>query len=144
LTNGEELPADIVVCATGLTLNFLGDMVFTVDQKPVDFSKAIIYQGMMLSDLPNAIVAIGYTNLSWTLKADLTSQYACRLIKYMDRHGYTTAMAKGDPQVKPQNFMPSKEPANIYPNKVTENRGKWRPIIGWTSQSCDGVAWTMA
>ena len=106
LTNGEELSADSVVCATGLTLNFLGDMVFTVDQKPVDFSKAIIYQGMMLSDLPNAIVAIGYTNLSWTLKADLTSQYACRLIKYMDRHGYTTAMAKGDPQVKPQNFMP--------------------------------------
>ena len=92
LKSGRELPADIVVSATGLTLNLLGDVTFAVDGHEVDFSKTLGYKGMMFSGVPNLIYTFGYTNASWTLKADLTAGYASRLFGYMDRHGHRSAM----------------------------------------------------
>ena len=87
LASGAELPADLIVTATGLELEVLGGLTVTVDGAPVDFSKAITYKGMMYASVPNLASAFGYTNASWTLKADLTCEYVCRLINHMDKTG---------------------------------------------------------
>ena len=91
LASGSELPADIAVTATGLKLNLLGDVAFAKDGERIDLSKALTYKGMMASDVPNLAFVFGYTNASWTLKADLTCEYVCRLINYMDKRGSTSA-----------------------------------------------------
>jgi len=96
LRSGEHLDADIVVLATGLTLRLLGDMKVIVDDQPVDLSATLAYKGMMLSGVPNVAFTIGYTNASWTLKADLVSEYVCRVLAYMDAHGYTQAVPIND------------------------------------------------
>src|SRR4051794_2632510 len=88
LSDGRELEADVVVAATGLVLQVLGGIEVAVDGRAVDFAKTLNYKGMMYSDVPNLASAFGYTNASWTLKCDLTCEYVCRLINYMDRHGY--------------------------------------------------------
>ncbi|MBV8690277.1 MAG: NAD(P)/FAD-dependent oxidoreductase, partial [Actinobacteria bacterium] len=75
LGSGTELPADIVVTATGLELLFIGGIEMTVDGSPVDLPNRLTYKGMMLEDVPNFALAVGYTNASWTLKCDLTCQY---------------------------------------------------------------------
>jgi monooxygenase len=105
LTSGRELPADIVVVATGLKLNVLGDVSLRIDGRSCDVSQTIAYKGMMLSDVPNLALAFGYTNASWTLKADLTAGYVCRLLRYMDRHGYAVAVPRRDPAVLPRPFL---------------------------------------
>jgi cation diffusion facilitator CzcD-associated flavoprotein CzcO len=88
LRSGEELEADIIVTATGLDLLVLGDVQFVVDGESVDFADTITYKGIMSSDVPNLISTFGYINASWTLRADLTAEYACRVIRYMDEAGY--------------------------------------------------------
>jgi monooxygenase len=87
LASGQELAADLIVTATGLSLEMLGGLEVTVDGKRVDFSKTLTYKGMMYSGVPNLASVFGYTNASWTLKADLTCQYVCRLLKHMDGTG---------------------------------------------------------
>ena len=87
LASGETLDADIIVTATGLQLVTLGEMDFTVDGQPVDFSKTWTYKGLAYSDVPNLVSSFGYINASWTLRADLTSEYACRLLNHMDETG---------------------------------------------------------
>ena len=91
LKSGKELPADLVVTATGLDLLFLGGMAVNVDGKPVDMSSQLTYKGMMYSGVPNLISVFGYTNASWTLKCDLTCEFACRLMNYMDAKGVSAA-----------------------------------------------------
>lgn len=88
LASGAELAADVVVSATGLNMLAIGGMELVVDGRPVDLSKTVSYKGMMLSGVPNFAWTIGYTNASWTLKADLVAQYVCRLLAHLDRHGY--------------------------------------------------------
>jgi cation diffusion facilitator CzcD-associated flavoprotein CzcO len=88
LTSGCELEADIVVTATGLVMELLGGMEAVVDGRRIDFAKTLNYKGMMFSDVPNLASAFGYTNASWTLKCDLTCNYVCRLLNYMDAKGY--------------------------------------------------------
>ncbi|MEL0167478.1 MAG: NAD(P)/FAD-dependent oxidoreductase [Pseudomonadaceae bacterium] len=105
LSSGEELETDIIVTATGLKLNALGDVALTVDGERRPFGDCMSYKGMMLSDIPNLIVTFGYTNASWTLKAELTSKYTCRLLRYMDRKGYRVAMARRDPSVNKMPFL---------------------------------------
>jgi cation diffusion facilitator CzcD-associated flavoprotein CzcO len=100
LDSGEELEADVVVTATGLNLVFLGGMELVVDGQAVDVPKTMTYKGMMLSGVPNCAFTVGYTNASWTLKADLTSEYVCRLLAHMDAHGYTQSVPEiTDPTV---------------------------------------------
>ena len=96
LTGGQELPADIIVTATGLKMNVLGDIEFALDGRPVDLSQTLIYKGMMLSSVPNFAYAFGYTNSSWTLKAELTADYVCRLLTYMDRHAFRAVSPQAD------------------------------------------------
>jgi monooxygenase len=87
LRSGEELDADIVVTATGLELLFLGGIDLVVDGEKVDVSERLAYKGMMLQDVPNMAMAVGYTNASWTLKADLTCDYVTRLLNHMRATG---------------------------------------------------------
>ncbi|HVB90609.1 MAG TPA: NAD(P)/FAD-dependent oxidoreductase [Acidimicrobiales bacterium] len=87
LKSGDELPADIIITATGLELLFLGGIVLTVDGEEVDPASRLTYKGMMLEGVPNLALAIGYTNASWTLKCDLTCNYVCRLLNHMHATG---------------------------------------------------------
>jgi len=88
LKSGEVLEADVIVTATGLDLQVLSGLDTIVDEARVDYSKAFSYKGIMYSGVPNLASTFGYTNASWTLKADLTAEYVCRLLDHMDRHGY--------------------------------------------------------
>src|SRR5699024_5208145 len=86
--SGKELQADIIVAATGLEMIACGDIRFVVDGQQTELGKTFSYKGAMLSNVPNLAICVGYTNASWTLRADLTSNYVCRLLKHMDHHGY--------------------------------------------------------
>ncbi len=88
LKSGTELPADLIVTATGLSLQVLGGMKVVVDGKVAEPAEMLTYKGMMYSDVPNFAVVTGYTNASWTLKADLVCEYVCRLLNYMQRKGF--------------------------------------------------------
>jgi len=106
LESGEELPADIVVTATGLQLLALGGLQLTVDGRAVSLPGTMAYKGMMLSGVPNFAFTIGYTNASWTLKADLVSEFVCRLLRYMDAHGYDACVTvNDDPRVTERPLM---------------------------------------
>lgn len=87
LTSGRRIPADIVVTATGLELQFLGGMELVVDGAPIRLSEKIAYKGIMVCDVPNLAMTFGYTNASWTLKADLTARYVGRVLRAMRRRG---------------------------------------------------------
>ena len=89
--SGEELPADVLVTATGLNLLPVGGMALTVDGAPVELGDSLANKGMMLSGVPNFALTIGYTNASWTLKADLVARYVCRLLNHLAARGYTSA-----------------------------------------------------
>ena len=93
LNSGEEIQADIIITATGLNLRLFGGAAVLRNGAPVDLTKEMTYKGMMLSGLPNMAFTIGYTNASWTLKADLVSEFVCRIINYMDDNGYDTVVA---------------------------------------------------
>jgi monooxygenase len=86
LTDGTEIDADVIVTATGLTMVAFGEIALDVDGEPVDSGRLHVYKGMMFSGVPNLAWCVGYINASWTLRADLTSRYVCRLVNYMDRH----------------------------------------------------------
>jgi monooxygenase len=104
LRTGRELEADIIITATGLELQFAGAAEVRVDERPVEIGKAVMYKGIMFSGVPNLASVFGYTNASWTLRADLLAEYFCRLINFMDAHAYVEARPKEpDPkmQVKP-------------------------------------------
>jgi cation diffusion facilitator CzcD-associated flavoprotein CzcO len=92
LASGEELAADIIVTATGLKLVAFGDIDLTVDGTPVHPPETTVYKGMMLSGVPNLAWCVGYTNNSWTLRADLVAQYVCRLLNHMDRHHHAVCV----------------------------------------------------
>lgn len=94
LCSGEQLEADIIVTATGLSMKVGGGVEFWVDGKSVKFSDTLSYKGTMFSDVPNLASTFGYTNASWTLKADLIAEYVCRVLNYMDEHGYNVCIPK--------------------------------------------------
>lgn len=96
LKSGQHLDADIIVSATGLEIQILGGIKATIDGKPMDTSKHMLYQGIMVSDVPNMAMIIGYINASWTLKVDIAAEYICRMINYMDQNGYDQVIAQGD------------------------------------------------
>jgi monooxygenase len=105
LTSGEELEADVIITATGLKILPFGGISLIVDGQPVAASDTMAYRALMLSGIPNFLYTIGYTNASWTLKADLVSAYAVRLLKHMDANGLRSVVAVKDPSVSEQPFM---------------------------------------
>jgi monooxygenase len=105
LKNGEELPADLVVTATGLKVQLLSDVAFTVDGERRNLSKTLSYRGMMFSDVPNMSYSFGYTNASWTLKADLTGGYLCRLLNHLAKSGTEIALPAREPGIEEVPFL---------------------------------------
>jgi cation diffusion facilitator CzcD-associated flavoprotein CzcO len=91
LASGRELQADIVVSATGLQLQMAGGAELSVDGRLLDSGQLVSYKGVMYAGVPNLAATFGYTNASWTLKADLTSAYVCRLLRHLRRHGLQVA-----------------------------------------------------
>jgi monooxygenase len=96
LKSGEELEADVIVTATGLKLQVLSDVAFSVDAERRNISRCMVYKGMMFSDVPNLSFSFGYTNASWTLKADLTAGYLCRMLNHMHAKGCDIALPRRD------------------------------------------------
>lgn len=94
LKSGKIIEADIIISATGLKLLPFGGAKISLNNTPFDITKQFIYKGLMLSELPNFLVFAGYTNASWTLKSDLTSEYISRLLKYLDKNNYKSVYAK--------------------------------------------------
>jgi len=106
LKDGSTIPADLIVTATGLRVQALGGVDVTIDGEPLNLSQRMSYKAMMFSDVPNMAMCFGYTNASWTLKADLTSHYVCRLVNHMDQHGYKACTPRNtDETVQPQRFL---------------------------------------
>ncbi|TAM09232.1 MAG: NAD(P)/FAD-dependent oxidoreductase [Nevskiaceae bacterium] len=93
LKSGKELPADIIITATGLDVRMAGGMAVYVDGEPTEVAGRLTYKGVMLADVPNVGVLFGYTNASWTLKVDLAAEYLCRVLNHMARRGYAQFVA---------------------------------------------------
>jgi monooxygenase len=106
LESGSRLDADLVVTATGLNLLAIGGVELEVDGEPVAIRDRMVYKGMMLSAVPNFAFTFGYTNASWTLKADLTCKYVTRILRHMDANGHRQAVPhKRDESVTSLPFM---------------------------------------
>jgi cation diffusion facilitator CzcD-associated flavoprotein CzcO len=106
LESGDLLKADIVVSATGLELLPMGGMEIQIDDKIMALPDTLGYRGMMLSDIPNFVLAAGYTNASWTLKCDLTSEYVCRMLNHMDKKGFAYCVPRNrDPAMERVSFL---------------------------------------
>jgi monooxygenase len=106
LKSGKSIEADIIVTATGLKLQFLSDLDTTVDGRKIDYTKTFGYKGMMYSGVPNLANSFGYTNASWTLKADLICEYVCRLLNHMKATGTTIATPiLDDPEITPEQWI---------------------------------------
>lgn len=133
LGTGEELEADIIVTATGLNLVVVSGVAFEVDGAPVNFPDTYSYKGMMYSDVPNMVQTFGYINASWTLRADLTSEYVCRLLNHMDQLGVKQATARLRPEDAGMNALPwiddfsagyMQRVMHLFPKQG--DRGPWR------------------
>jgi monooxygenase len=99
LSGGRHLPADLIVTATGLTLSPFGGIELLVDGERVDPARAMTYRALMLSEVPNFVFTVGYTNASWTLKVDLVAEFTCRLLAFMAERGYRSVVPRHDPSV---------------------------------------------
>ncbi len=106
LNSGKQLPAEFIVTATGLKLKLLGAVRFVVDGEGVDLAGRLHYKGMMYDGVPNMASVFGYTNASWTLKADLTAMYVCRLLNTMAKRGVRQATPQNnDPSMPTEPFL---------------------------------------
>ncbi len=146
LRSGRELEADIVVSATGLDLQLMGGMALEIDGVAREPSEALVYRGMMVQDVPNFAFTVGYTNASWTLKADLVASFVCRLLNYMRKNSLSQctprlndASVAGEPIIdfssgyvqRALDRLPrqgSKAPWKLYQNYLRD-----RLTLGWGS-----------
>lgn len=138
LKSGNTIEADVIITATGLNLLPFGGVSINIDSKPFDISKSFVYKGVMLSNLPNLFIFVGYTNASWTLKSDLTSEYISRVLTYLEKHHYKALQANvNEDNLKPTpllnlnsgyinrsaNSLPSqgnKAPWRVYQNYILD------------------------
>ena len=100
LESGKILPADIIVTATGLNLEICSNINLKVDGKDINLPDTVTYKGMMFSGVPNLVSTFGYTNASWTLGADLTSEYVCRLLNYMKKNSITKCCPEANSKIE--------------------------------------------
>lgn len=105
LTSGEVLKADIIVTATGLRMQALGGVTLSVDGRPVELSAHFVWNGAMVTGLPNAAFCMGYTNASWTLRADLSHRFVCRVLAWMDEHGYAAVEPRPRRPLRPRPLL---------------------------------------
>jgi monooxygenase len=113
LAAGEELEADIVVTATGFDLSVFGGVAFTVDGEPVDFSERVTWRGVMISGVPNMAYVFGYFRHSWTLRADLVSEFVCRLLAHTEAQGASVVVPALRPEDADMPLRPWADPENF-------------------------------
>jgi cation diffusion facilitator CzcD-associated flavoprotein CzcO len=131
------LEADVVVTATGFNLCVFGDIAFTVDGRPVDFADTVTYRGLMFTGVPNMAYVFGYFRHSWTLRADLISDFVCRLLHTLQEKGASTvvpALRSEDrdmplgPWVDPENFNPGYLARSMHLMPKQGDREPWRHL----------------
>ena len=105
LSDGRVLEADLVVTATGLRLLPFGGIVLTVDGTPVELSEQFVWNGAMLTGVPNFALCIGYTNASWTLRADLTHRLVCKVLRHLERHDAGAVVPRARPGMAEQPLL---------------------------------------
>ena len=115
LKSGQVLEADIIITATGFNLNVLGDIDFSIDDKPLVFSDTVTYRGMMFTGVPNMVWVFGYFRASWTLRADLIADFVCRLLNHMQAKGVQRVTPALRPQDQDMPLMPWMDPENFNP-----------------------------
>ena len=115
LKSGEELQADIIVTATGFNMSVMGDIDFAIDGKPLDFSETVNYRGMMFTGVPNLLWVFGYFRASWTLRADLLSDFVCRLLAHMEESGSKRVSVTLRPEDEDMDLLPWIDPENFNP-----------------------------
>lgn len=132
MESGEEVLADIIITATGLKLRFAGGIRLTIDQQPYAIPSNYMWKGVMLQDLPNTALVLGYTNASWTLGADATAQTVTRLLNEMKRKGAKAVV----PRLHADHTMKEKPVLNLNSTYITKaldilpksgDTGPWRP-----------------
>ncbi|MEM1153074.1 MAG: NAD(P)/FAD-dependent oxidoreductase [Pseudomonadota bacterium] len=119
LQSGREIEADIIVTATGFNLCVLGDIDFVVDGEPVNFADRVGYSGFMFSGVPNMAWVFGYFRASWTLRADLISEYVCRIFKHMEGLDATEVTPQLRPQDEDMAIRDWVDPDNFNPGYLT-------------------------
>jgi cation diffusion facilitator CzcD-associated flavoprotein CzcO len=152
LKSGQTLDADIVVTATGLVLQAVGGVELTVDGRQVDPGQTLAYKGVMMSGVPNLAGVFGYTNASWTLKADLICEYVCRLLNVMDRKRVrqVTPVAAGETPVAPfvESFTPNyilraiahwPKQGSRWPWRVNQNYLRDLIALKWSAPDDEGL-----
>jgi monooxygenase len=130
LRSGRQLDADVIVTATGLNLLAFGGMELTVDGRVVDPGGTVAYKGMMMSGVPNFCLTLGYTNASWTLKADLVARYVCRLLRYLDRRRLRSATPI-DPGFAPEQLTPLIDLQAGYVRRGGQRLPRQGPAAPW-------------
>jgi len=134
LKSGALLQADVIISATGFNLSVLGDIPFTIDGQPLDFAQTVGWRGAMFSGVPNMAWVFGYFRASWTLRADLLSEFICRLLQHMDERGASVvtptlrAVDRGmdlKPWVEPENFDPGYMQRGIHLLPRQGSQGPW-------------------
>ncbi len=115
LKSGRELEADIIVTATGFNISILGDIRFSIDGKPLDLHETVTYRGMMFTDVPNLLWVFGYFRASWTLRADLLSDFVCRLLHHMDEKGAKRVWVRLRKEDRDMELLPWIDPDNFNP-----------------------------
>ncbi len=118
LKSGKALQADIIITATGFHLNVLGDIEFSIDDKPLGFSDTVTYRGMMFTSVPNMVWVFGYFRASWTLRADLVADFVCRLLKHMDAKRARRVMPALRPEDEDMPLLPWIDPENFNPGYI--------------------------
>ncbi len=115
LKSGKELAADVVITATGFNLSVLGDIAFTIDGRPLNFHDTVTYRGMMFTGVPNMLWVFGYFRASWTLRADLLSDFVCRLLAHMKKKGAKRVEVKFRPEDRDMKLLPWMDADNFNP-----------------------------
>ena len=115
LKSGELLEADIVVTATGFNLSVLGDIEFSIDDEPLDFSETVTYHGMMFTGVPNMLWIFGYFRASWTLRVDMLADFVCRLLKHMEEKGVKSVTPTLRPEDADMPILSWMDPENFNP-----------------------------
>ncbi len=128
LSSGAELAADVIVTATGLELQLMSGVAFSMDGKPIELAGRLQYKGMMFDGVPNLSSTFGYTNASWTLKADLTSMYVCRLLNTMAKRGLRQATPHNDdPSMATEPFLDFSSGYVQRANAMLPKQGERKP-----------------
>jgi cation diffusion facilitator CzcD-associated flavoprotein CzcO len=122
VSSGAEIPADVVVSATGFNLSVLGDVAFAVDGEPIDFTKRVTWRGIMIDGLPNMAYAFGYFRHSWTLRVDLVADLVGRLLENMRARGATMVVPALRPQEADMRLRPWADPENFNPGYVMRSQ----------------------